>query len=503
MIEGQSGKSFVRKPLREHLERCLGKTLGELDVANVFGSVAGVKKRTGVIGDVVEYSVLSLPKDGHSQQAPDIAVDGVRYEVKTTGLKRDGNGTGLVAKEPLTITNVSPQKIASEDYRTSAFWHKIAHLLFLYYLYDSKKAVSPSGYARFPLLDYQFHDYGEFTDEEQRTLENDWRIIRDFVAFLQANYKDYQREYPRISYELRPRLMLLDTAPKWPDKPRFRFKRSFVTTIYLRHAGQTGRTKEVLRRAHGGYASIQDIMDECASIVGTYKGKTVAWLCRRFGIATTKTLKSIAEPVIVKMFGGTRKRMNDIDLFSKVGIIGKSIVFTKRGGRTEDTKFFTIDFDEIADREIKSFEESQFYEYFATHKILFAIFEEPSPEASLLENRFLGFALVTLDETFLNKNVKPVWERVRDLVLNKKLVDVPVCYGKGLHKGEQRVNRNGELSSVPNFPKSRDGVVFVRGTGTDSRDKREVVNGIRMYSQQVWIKGTCLSELVAKSPQVM
>lgn len=501
MIQGQKGKSFTRVPLCEHLEQCVGKTLGQLDVAHIFDSVANVKKRTGIAGDVVEYSVLLLPKDGHSKQAPDIDIDGVKYEVKTTGLKRNKQNTAILeAKEPVSITAVSPQQIVEEEYHTSAFWHKVAHLLFLYYFYDSNKVVLPFEYARFKLLTYQFHEYEDFSAEEQQTIENDWRIVRDFVVFLHNTYSDYKSQYPRISYELRPKLMLLDTAPKWPNQPRFRFKRSFVTTIYLRHV-EKKRQKEVLKRTHGKYESIQDLLDECTDIVDRYRGKTVKWLCNTLDISPKKELKSIAEPIIIKLFGGTRKKMNDIDLFSKVGITGKSIVLTKSGGRTEDTKFFTIDFDEIMDETI-SFEESQFYEYFSTHKILFVIFEEPDTKAPLLENQFLGFSLITLDEDFIQTNVRPVWERIRHLVLSKELIDVPICHTNGPLKGKQKVNKNGELSSAPNFPKASEGIVFVRGTGNDSRDKREVVNGIRMYHQQVWIKGAYLSSLVAQSPQI-
>lgn len=50
--------------------------------------------------------------------------------------------------------------------------------------------------------------------------------------------------------------------------------------------------------------------------------------------------------------------------------------------------------------------------------------------------------------------------------------------------------------AVPfNLPlKSRDGVLFVRGTGTDASDKPVTVNGIHMYRQNVWIKGRELVE---------
>ena len=59
-----------------------------------------------------------------------------------------------------------------------------------------------------------------------------------------------------------------------------------------------------------------------------------------------------------------------------------------------------------------------------------------------------------------------------------------------------RKGHYGEVSSAPNLPKSSEGIVFVRGTGVDSSDKRECVNGVRMYCQQVWIKGSYLAELV-------
>ena len=47
-----------------------------------------------------------------------------------------------------------------------------------------------------------------------------------------------------------------------------------------------------------------------------------------FGISVPSDLKSIAEPLIVRMFGGTRKRMDQVEFFQKTGIAGKSIVLS-------------------------------------------------------------------------------------------------------------------------------------------------------------------------------
>ena len=88
-------------------------------------------------------------------------------------------------------------------------------------------------------------------------------------------------------------------------------------------------------------------------------------------------------------------------------------------------------------------------------------------------------------DEFITKEVEPVWNRIRFLIQNNELRDVPILD----KRGNQIINKNGEKRSAPNFPKSSEGLVFVRGTGTDSKDKREMVNGVRMYNQQVWLRG--------------
>ena len=487
MIDGQVGNRFRRDPLVAHLNRCEGKSLGELDVAHVFAKTVNRPKVTGIAGDVIEQSVLFLRQN--PRQEPDIEVDHVRYEVKTTGVRKSRDGNGYEAKEPVSITAVSPEKIVGEDYGNSSFWHKVAHMLFFYYCYNSRRTVTASEYANFPLLCYQFHEYDDFTEEERRTLERDWTKIRNFISCLQQLSDGRAPEYPRLSHDLRQSLLLLDTAPKWPHRPRFRFKRTFVNGIFARHV--EGRRNRLPEKLPEEYVELRDIEGKCRELTARFRGWTVGRLCAEFGIERAKALKSIAEPVIVKMFGGHRKKMRDIDLFSKIGLLGKSVVLTRRGTRTEDCKFFTIDFDEFLDAG-REFEESQFYEFFATCRILFAMFEELDAAAPLTMNRFVGFKMVTFDDGFIQREVKPVWERIRHLVQTRTLRDCPALD----RRGRPIRNANGELRSAPNFPKSRDGVVFVRGTSSDSSAKPEVVNGIRMYYQQVWIKGSFIARLV-------
>lgn len=101
---GEQGKAFTREEIENLLDSCIGKTLGEIDSTDVFGRYANSNK--GLAGDVIEQSVLGYPPD--TRQYPDIVVDGVETEVKTTGVRVGrGRSREIEAKEPMSITAVS------------------------------------------------------------------------------------------------------------------------------------------------------------------------------------------------------------------------------------------------------------------------------------------------------------------------------------------------------------------------------------------------------------
>ena len=463
---------FHRKELERILDECLNKTLGEVDSSNVFEITKTHPKYTGIAGHVIEQSVLGYPAD--TRQEPDLDVDGVKTELKTTGIKYIRNNTQFVAKEPMSITAVSPDIIVNETFDDSNFWHKLAHLLFVYYLYDSPTTVKAAGYADFPIKGYQFY---EFNSEDTEILKNDWEIVRNFISCLQDNYDDYEDEYPRISYELRPKLMYIDTAPKWPNNPRFRLKRSVVSSIVQDHFGES------LEQLPKTYTSYSEIDETCHDLTEQYKGRTIRELIDLLDISVRTVNKGIGEHIIVKMFGGTSKKMQNINLFNKLGIIGKTLTLTERGLRKEDMKLFTIDFSEFT--EDAEFEDSQIYDYFANNRFLCIIFQKPHANAKWNDNIFLGFKIINFDGDFIENDVRNTWERIKDLIVNDKLEDVIV-----LDKhGQPRKNRSGNIMSAPNFPKSSEGNVFVRGTSSTSDVKPLTLNGIKMYRQQIWVKG--------------
>lgn len=215
------------------------------------------------------------------------------------------------------------------------------------------------------------------------------------------------------------------------------------------------------------------------------------------------------------MFGGQSKKLNSVELFQKFGLKAKTIAITPAGGRTEDMKLFQIDFDEMTrtsytdeDGTVRSFEfeDSEMYEYFTGNEFLCILFEEPTKvytrhpvtgkrvevKHPLVMNKFLGFKRLVFSDEFINTYAKACWEDTRSKIFNRTLVDVIQRDGNGLTKH----NKNGEISSAPNFMKAAQNTVFIRGSGEDSslRNKTECVNGIRMIPQCIWLKGKAIVE---------
>jgi len=479
---------FTRNELDTIFKKVVNKTLGQVDVNNVFARTIAHPKITGIAGDVVEQSILGYPPDSDSN--PDLLVDGIKVELKTTGIRKPKKKSDFIyeAKEPMSITAVSPENITNEEFETSSFWSKLEHMLLVYYHYDSPVTVKAADYANFLIKGYHFHD---FSEKEKEILKNDWLIVREFIQSLNDTYADPKAEYPRISSELRKQLMLIDTAPKWPNRPRFRLKRAAVSTLVQKHFGAN------FEELDETYSSFKELDAELHKLTAKYKNKTVRELILELGIdfdlSTGKDVsKGISEQIIIKMFGGTAKKLSKIELFSKVGLVPKTIVQTPSGTRTEDTKLFKIDFPEWIDIDT-SFEDSFVYNYFSGQQFLCIIFEEPSSKAQLLENKFIGFKRLVFTEETLENELKPVWKKIRDLINNHKLIETIETdkFNKPLIN-----KKTNTVKTSLNFPKSKEHTFFVRGSGTDSTKKPLELNGIRMYSQYLWMKGSVINQML-------
>lgn len=483
---------FSRIEIDSLLKPTVGKTLGQVDKNHIFARTITNPKITGIAGDVIEQSVFDYPADTKSE--PDLLVDGRPVELKTTGLKRvslrDKSGHKLEAKEPMSITAVSLNQIANQnDFYDSQLWHKLEELLLVYYLYDSSKTVPAAEYANFPIQGYHFY---QFSKDDQKIIENDWKIVRDFVANVWQNGLDTEIEFPKIS-KLRSQMAYLDTAPKYPHKPRFRLTRAVVTTIARSYLGE--KFEPLLPQTE--FSSFHELDQILSSLAKKYKGKTISEIATELQIdlplsKNGKVTKQASSMIVARMFSETASSLDDIELFNKFNICYKTITLTKQGKRTEDTKFLKVDFPEWTDKEI-DFESSFIYSFFAEQKFLFALFEEQEKKDLYENNVFLGFKRISFDDEFINQEVFRTWCRVRELIHNNQLINEKL-YSKD---GSPKMNKTGIQQEAPNLPKSESYAVFLRGAGSDSTNKPLTINGVQMYYQNFWIKGSYLVSLLS------
>ncbi len=474
---------FTRQQVDDLLTATIDKTLLQVDKAQLFVHHEGRDKVKGIAGDIIEVSVLGCKKD--SKQEPDIIVDGVQTEIKTTGMvkpKKKDSPYVYECKEPVSITAVSIPDIVNEVFDTSKFWHKLAHMLWVYYWYKSPVTVKLEGYKDFPILGYQFY---EFSDSDKAILKQDWLLVRDFLIMIHREYHSQSKreeQYPRLSHELRGQLMLIDTAPKFPNNPRFRLKRAYATVIADQYFSK--KQFEKLGESINKYA---DIDNKCELLTLRYRGKSFKQIAKELKVDIKLEVKNFAECAVVKMFGGHVSKLNDIEDFAKIGIIAKSVPLLSDGKGKEDMKLFLPNLEDWT-RET-DFEESAIYDYFTGHHFLFIIYKYIGDDIV-----FEGFKRVFFNEKFISEDVKRTWDDVRNLIINKKL-----CIERKTKKdGTLRVNKSGTFMESPNFPKLATHKVFIRGGASKTLEKYKTleINGLKMIPQYVWLDKKYVQELI-------
>lgn len=467
--------SFTEQDIRQRFNSIVGHTVADVDTAGVLAALKASRNK-GRIGAVIEQSVLGYPAD--SDRRPDIVIDGRPWEVKATGLVEAARG-GWRAKEPMSITAVAPEGIVAESFTTSAFWHKVERLLVVYYLYVRPGRGVAVEYAGFEFKGYDLHTWREV---DRCRLEADWTVVREFVRT--ALKGDIDAEMPNLSTLVNPQLLYLDTSPKWPNRPRFRLKASLVTQMARERLDDGMR----MIPDQGGLSSMGALRAHLHEIAEAHAGQTLEELAEPFGLSiktkSGRENKSLAEQVVVRLFTGHAGKISQVPLFVKAGLVFKTMTLTPAGGRTEDMKLNpSIDFDELCDPSVE-FEDSSFAAPFIDSTMVVAVIEERYRDCPLRRCRFMGFKVLWLG-IYLDA-ARALWDGMRDLIFSDGLVDAPVLK----KDGTPRVTpKTGIPMTAPNWPKSRDGVLFVRGTGTDANDKPVTVNGVRMYRQNVWIKG--------------
>ena len=428
-----SSRIFTKEQVLSMLNAAMGRTLLEVDSRHLFLQYEKMEKVTGLAGNIVEQSILGCKPD--NRQDVDIYIDGIGYEIKTTGMvvpKDKQSPYSFECKEPVSVTAVSIQKIVNEVFETSNFWHKLEHLLWVYYWYKSESTVKPAGYKPFPLLKFQLF---EFDETDKLRLKHDWLLVRDFLIEIHREYpteEGRKSQYPLLSSKLRKVLLVIDTAPKYPNPPRFRLKRDFATEI----AGSlfSKKKKVPLVKLSKPIMDYSEIDRKCEELNRLYSGKTFAEIADMLNLTIDvpksvtekkdeKTdsnkipLKNFAEKVVLKMFESDAASLNQIDDFRKIGLIAKSLPLDNKGKPKESMKIYTPDFKEWMSE--KTFADSYMRDYFSEHQFLLIVYKYVHPDKNVKTPnfiKFVGFKRVYFTDDFIDTAVWKFWNDVRILI---------------------------------------------------------------------------------------
>lgn len=513
---------FLRTELDKILPKIENKTFEEVDKKNLFETQKDILTTSsmdkGIFGKVIEYSVLDMELDQKSE--PDIDIDYIgtseayrkveRTEIKTTGLVNKEK-IGLVPKERVSVTAVSIGNIEKENFNHSAFWHKIEHLLWIFYEYKYKGRekklnertgkyiyknipYSPYEQRHFVILNVGYQHMKDCPDDYAK-LKHDWQVIHDYLVAVQDKSQEDKEKnwWPMLHTNTKAQLWYIDIAPRYPNKPRLAFKNSYVTTVYDTMF-RNGKY-EVLDTTYSSYDELNAMLHEKAEL---YAGKCLSQIACDLGWEySSAENKNLTEAIATAFFDNKIKKLNRIDMFCKAGIICKTITLNSKYTNTENgTKLFTIDLEEFSDPGI-SYEESNYYEYFSSHRFLVIIFQESDDRQPNDLHKFLGFKWISFDD-LLYTDCKKFWDDTRDKIINNKVEE------------KYDLTKDGKIKVTPktkvkqtylNFLKSSENNIFLRGTGNDAKDKTWIFNGkaaddsdiIHAYSQQVWIKGSYIT----------
>jgi hypothetical protein len=344
----------------------------------------------------------------------------------------------------------------------------------------------------------------EFDETDKLRLKHDWLLVRDFLIEIHREYpteEGRKSQYPLLSSKLRKVLLVIDTAPKYPNPPRFRLKRDFATEI----AGSlfSKKKKVPLVKLSKPIMDYSEIDRKCEELNRLYSGKTFAEIADMLNLTIDvpksvtekkdeKTdsnkipLKNFAEKVVLKMFESDAASLNQIDDFRKIGLIAKSLPLDNKGKPKESMKMYTPDFKEWMSE--KTFADSYMRDYFSEHQFLLIVYKYVHPDKNVKTPnfiKFVGFKRVYFTDDFIDTAVWKFWNDVRILIRDEKLKVI-----KLFKDNKPIINpKSGTQKEATNFPKEALYDVFMRGSGTKSEEKYKTLElcGYKMLPQEIWL----------------
>ncbi len=353
-------------------------------------------KGKGNFGQILEKFYFGY--EPNSDAEPDFLEAGL--ELKSTPLKTLKNGD-YRSKERLVLNIINYLEVHKEDFETSSFWKKNAHLLLVFYLHDKD----------LDLLDYviKLVEGWQYPNEDLKIIKQDWEFINQKIKEGKAHELS-----EGDTFYLGACTKGSTAAKSFRDQPfnqeqakqrAYSLKQGYVNHIIANIAQEEPAT-------YGKIIERPEILDKIRSIEEVvilkfhpFYGKTAVQIELELGLDLNQKAKSYFANLTNVILG--LKLEQKIEEFEKADIKVKTIRLKENNLPKEDISFPTFEYEELIEID---WEESDFKNILES-KFFFVFYQFEGENLILRKVRFWNMPHSDILEA------KNVWEKMVHTVL--------------------------------------------------------------------------------------
>ncbi len=395
-------------------------------------------KGKGNYGQILEKFYFGY--EPNSDTEPDFKEAGL--ELKSSSLKTLKNGE-FRAKERLVLNVIKYLEVHNEDFETSSFWKKNAHLLLVFYLHDKDLNI----------LDYliKLVDTWKYSKEDLRIIKRDWETIKQKIKEGKAHeLSEGDTFYLGACTKGATAIKSYRNQPfneKKAKQRAYSLKQGYVNHIIANIAqeesavyGKIIKQPEILDAVH----SIEDIV---LSKFQPFYGNSAIQIEKKIGLELNRKAKNYYARLTKAMLGIEPDKQ--VEEFEKADIQVKTIRVEMNNRIEQSVSFPAFDFIQIYNENWRDSELKDLIE----KKFLFLFFKNDGTNYVFEKVKFWNMPFEDRNE------VRRVWLKTKKVIQIGEIV-------KGY-----KTDKNGNVSRLLNFPKkSENKVCHVRPHGTNSLD---------------------------------
>lgn len=355
----------------------------------------------GNFGQILEKFYFGY--EPNSDAEPDFKEAGI--ELKSSPLKTLRNGE-FRSKERLVLNIINYLEVHKEDFETSSFWKKNAHLLLVFYLHDKD----------LDLLDYiiKLVDGWKYPNEDLKIIKRDWELINQKIKDGKAHeLSEGDTFYLGACTKGSTALKSFRNQPfnKEQAKQRaYSLKQGYVNHIIANIAQEE-------TAVYGKIIERPEILDEVRSIeeivilkFHPFYGKSAEQIEQELGFELNQKAKSYFANLTNAILGIELGKK--IEEFEKADIQVKTIRLKENNLPKEDISFPTFEYQELVETD---WEDSDFKNILES-KFFFVFYQFEGEDLILRKVKFWNMPHSDILEA------KDVWEEMVKTVSNGEIV---------------------------------------------------------------------------------